>query len=163
MDTQEKIIIPSKDGYNVEHLVQRINTLSRPIVFTNGCFDILHRGHTTYLEEARNLGGSLIVAANSDESVKRQNKGTDRPINSLSDRTAILASLACVDLVLSFDEDTPLILIEQILPDHLVKGGDWQIEDIVGGKEVVANGGEVHSLAFKYERSTTALLNKIRG
>ena len=81
MDTQEKIIIPSKDGYNVEHLVQRINTLSRPIVFTNGCFDILHRGHTTYLEEARNLGGSLIVAANSDESVKRQNKGTDRPIN----------------------------------------------------------------------------------
>ena len=163
MDTQEKIIIPAKDGYNVEHLVQRINRLSRPIVFTNGCFDILHRGHTTYLEEARNLGGSLIVAANSDESVKRQNKGTDRPINSLSDRTAILASLACVDLVLSFDEDTPLILIEQILPDHLVKGGDWQIEDIVGGKEVVANGGEVHSLAFKYERSTTALLNKIRG
>jgi len=163
LDTQEKIIIPSKDGYNVEHLVQRINTLSRPIVFTNGCFDILHRGHTTYLEEARNLGGSLIVAANSDESVKRQNKGTDRPINSLSDRTAILASLACVDLVLSFDEDTPLTLIEQILPDHLVKGGDWQIEDIVGGKEVVANGGEVHSLAFKYERSTTALLNKIRG
>lgn len=163
MDTQEKIIIPSKDGYNVEHLVQRINTLSRPIVFTNGCFDILHRGHTTYLEEARNLGGSLIVAANSDESVKRQNKGTDRPINSLSDRIAILASLACVDLVLSFDEDTPLTLIEQILPDHLVKGGDWQVEDIVGGKEVVANGGEVHSLAFKYERSTTALLNKIRG
>ena len=163
MDTQDKIIIPSKDGYNVEHLVQRINSLSRPIVFTNGCFDILHRGHTTYLEEARNLGGSLIVAANSDESVKRQNKGTDRPINSLSDRTAILASLACVDLVLSFDEDTPLTLIEQILPDHLVKGGDWQVEDIVGGKEVVANGGEVHSLAFKYERSTTALLNKIRG
>ena len=163
MDTQEKIIIPSKDGYNVEHLVQRINSLSRPIVFTNGCFDILHRGHTTYLEEARNLGGSLIVAANSDESVKRQNKGTDRPINSLSDRIAILASLACVDLVLSFDEDTPLTLIEQILPDHLVKGGDWQVEDIVGGKEVVANGGEVHSLAFKYERSTTALLNKIRG
>ena len=163
MDTQDKIIILSKDGYNVEHLVQRINSLSRPIVFTNGCFDILHRGHTTYLEEARNLGGSLIVAANSDESVKRQNKGTDRPINSLSDRTAILASLACVDLVLSFDEDTPLTLIEQILPDHLVKGGDWQVEDIVGGKEVVANGGEVHSLAFKYERSTTALLNKIRG
>ena len=141
----------------------RWRLFDQKIVFTNGCFDILHRGHTSYLEQARNLGGSLIVAANSDASVKRQNKGDDRPINSLEDRLSILASLACVDLVLSFDDDTPLRLIEQILPDHLVKGGDWQIKDIVGGKEVAANGGEVHSLEFEYERSTTTLLNKIRN
>lgn len=163
MNTQDKIVNSSQTGYTTKQLSPHIKKLKRPIVFTNGCFDILHRGHTTYLEEARNLGGSLIVAANSDESVKRQDKGTDRPINPLADRTSILASLACVDLVLSFDEDTPLKLIEQIMPDHLVKGGDWQIEDIVGGKEVIENGGEVHSLEFKYQRSTTTLLEKIRG
>ncbi|MDB4512231.1 D-glycero-beta-D-manno-heptose 1-phosphate adenylyltransferase [Arenicella sp.] len=163
MNTQDKIVRPIGSHYDDKQLAQRLNTLSRPIVFTNGCFDILHRGHTTYLEQARNLGASLIVAANSDDSVKRQNKGLDRPINSLPDRLSILASLACVDLVLSFADDTPLTLIEQILPDHLVKGGDWQVEQIVGAKEVVANGGEVHSLEFEYDRSTSALLEKIRN
>lgn len=102
-------------------------------MFTNGCFDILHRGHTTYLEQARNLGAALIVAVNTDASVKRLEKGSDRPINCLEDRLAVLASLACVDAVIGFDEDTPLNLIEQIMPDHLVKGGDWEIKDIVGG------------------------------
>ena len=105
----------------------------------------------------------MIVAVNSDASVKRQNKGDDRPINPLEDRMAVLASLACVDAVVSFDEDTPLRLIEQIIPDHLVKGGDWRIDDIVGGAVVTANGGQVHSLTFEFERSTTALIQRIRG
>ncbi|MBX2847890.1 MAG: D-glycero-beta-D-manno-heptose 1-phosphate adenylyltransferase [Acidiferrobacterales bacterium] len=163
MDTQAKIVKPNGNGYTGDELAPHLAKLDKPIVFTNGCFDILHRGHISYLEEARNLGGSLIVAANSDHSVKRQNKDPNRPINSIEDRMAILASLACVDLVLSFDEDTPLNLINQILPDHLVKGGDWQIKDIVGGKEVVKNGGQVHSLEFQFQRSTTALVNKIRS
>lgn len=163
MNTQDKIIQPSEAGYDDKLLRVYLNKLTKPIVFTNGCFDILHRGHVSYLEQSRNLGGSLIVAANSDASVKRQNKDSDRPINPLEDRLSILASLACVDLVLSFDEETPLKLIKQILPDHLVKGGDWKIEDIVGGKEVAENGGQVHSLDFEYQRSTTALINKIRN
>ena len=133
------------------------------IVFTNGCFDILHRGHTSYLEQARNLGASLVVGVNSDASVKRQNKGSGRPINSLQDRMSILASLACVDMVVAFDSDTPLELIQMIQPEHLVKGGDWSVADIVGADEVLADGGQVHSLAFKYDRSTTKLVNAIRG
>lgn len=139
-----------------------LEKLARPLVFTNGCFDILHRGHTTYLEQARNLGSALIVAVNSDESVKRQNKDVDRPINPLEDRMAVLASLACVDAVVSFDDDTPLNIIKEVNPNHLVKGGDWQIKDIVGGDFVSDNGGEVHSLTFKYDRSTSLLLKKIR-
>ena len=132
-------------------------------MFTNGCFDILHRGHTTYLEQARNLGEALIIGVNSDASVRRQNKGEDRPVNSLADRMSVLASLACVDAVVSFDEDTPLQLIEKILPDHLAKGGDWQIQDIVGASVVEARGGTVHSFKFEFDRSTTSLINKIRG
>ncbi len=163
MNTQDKIINPDGLNYSYRALNLRLNKLAKPIVFTNGCFDILHRGHTSYLEQARNLGGSLVVAANSDDSVRRQNKGPDRPINSLQDRMSILASLACVDMVLSFDDDTPLTLIEQVLPDHLVKGGDWKIDDIVGANEVITNGGQAHSLAFKYDRSTTALLKKVRS
>ena len=163
MNSQDKIITPINGVYDDQQIAKHINKLARPIVFTNGCFDILHRGHISYLEQARNLGGSLIVAANTDASVKRQNKGTDRPINPLEDRLAILASLACVDLVLSFDDETPLELIKTILPDHLVKGGDWLVKDIVGGEEVIANGGHVHSLEFEYQRSTTALLTKIRN
>lgn len=159
MDTQAKII----DGHDADAIKTHLAKLPKPVVFTNGCFDILHRGHTTYLEQARNLGASLVVGVNSDASVKRQNKGTNRPINSVQDRLSILASLACVDLVISFDEDTPLKLIEQIMPDHLVKGGDWQVSDIVGAEEVSNNGGQVHSIAFEYDRSTTALVEKIRA
>ncbi len=140
-----------------------ISKLPKPLVFTNGCFDILHRGHTTYLEQARNLGGSLIVAANTDASVKRQNKGDDRPINSLEDRMALLSSLECVNAVISFDEDTPFNVIKRIMPDHLVKGGDWDIQDIVGGDIVLANGGQVHSIDFEFNRSTTTLINQIRN
>lgn len=141
---------------------ERINHLTQPIVFTNGCFDILHRGHVTYLETARNLGGSLIVGVNTDSSVKRQNKGDDRPINDQEDRQALLASLECVDAVVTFDDDTPLSLITAITPDILVKGGDWKVSDIVGADHVIENGGEVHSIDFQFNRSTTQLLKKIR-
>jgi rfaE bifunctional protein nucleotidyltransferase chain/domain len=140
-----------------------IKKLSRPLVFTNGCFDILHRGHVSYLEEAAQLGNSLIVAVNTDNSVRRQNKGSDRPINLLSDRLALLAALQSVDLVIPFDTDTPLKLIQAIQPDILVKGGDWPIAEIVGAEEVIEHGGEVHSIPFRYQRSTSDLIKRIRS
>lgn len=140
-----------------------IGNLPRPLVFTNGCFDILHRGHVSYLEEAAALGNSLLVAVNSDDSVRRLNKGLDRPINPLADRLAILAALQSVDLVIPFDDSTPLELIKQIHPDILVKGGDWPLEQIVGATEVIQYGGEVHSIPFRYQRSTTDLIRRIRN
>lgn len=144
-------------------LARRLATLPRPLVFTNGCFDILHRGHIAYLEEAAGLGAALIVGVNSDASVRRLNKGADRPINSLDDRLALLAALACVALVVPFDDDTPLSLIQEIRPDHLVKGGDWSADRIVGHDVVRGYGGQVHSLPIRYQRSTTALLRRLRG
>lgn len=143
-------------------LAQRVRALPRPLVFTNGCFDILHRGHVTYLAQARALGASLVVALNSDASVKRLGKGDDRPVNTLDDRMALLAALECVSLVTSFDEDTPLARILECQPDVLVKGGDWPLERIVGAAEVTAHGGRVLSIPFIHQRSTTALLEKIR-
>ncbi len=160
INTQQKIISPTADDAGIRKVAE---SLPRPLVFTNGCFDILHRGHTTYLEQARNLGAALIVGVNTDASVKRQNKGDDRPINNLEDRMALLASLECVDAVVSFDQDTPYELIKLVQPEHLVKGGDWQPKDIVGGDIVQAAGGQVHSIAFQFDRSTTSLLDKIRG
>ena len=144
-------------------LAGRIAALERPLVFTNGVFDILHRGHVTYLAQARSLGANLIVAANSDASARRLGKGEDRPINRLEDRMAVLAALQAVDLVTWFDEDTPLALVLACRPDVLVKGGDWKPEAIVGAREVIAWGGAVHSIPFLFQRSTTATLNKIRG
>ena len=146
-----------------EQLPARIALLPRPLVFTNGVFDILHRGHVTYLAQARALGVSLIVAVNSDASVRRLGKGDERPINTLADRAAVLASLASVDLVTWFDADTPYDLILACHPDVLVKGGDWKIDDIVGAREVLGWGGAVHSIPFEHERSTTATLAKIRS
>jgi rfaE bifunctional protein nucleotidyltransferase chain/domain len=140
----------------------RVALLPRPLVFTNGCFDILHRGHVTYLAQARALGASLIVAANSDASVRRLGKGDDRPLNGLGDRMALLAALECVSMVTWFDEDTPLQRILDVHPDILVKGGDWPVENIVGFREVTGWGGQVHSIPFRHERSTTALVEKIR-
>jgi rfaE bifunctional protein nucleotidyltransferase chain/domain len=142
---------------------RRAATLPRPLVFTNGVFDILHRGHVTYLAEARALGASLVVALNSDASVRRLGKGDDRPVNALADRVAVIASLESVALVTWFDEDTPLARILQCRPDHLVKGGDWTPDKIVGAAEVKSWGGQVHSIPFRHERSTTALLAKIRS
>ncbi len=140
-----------------------LESLPRPLVMTNGCFDVLHRGHVTYLAQARALGAALLVAVNSDASVQRQNKGSDRPINPLDDRMAMLAALRSVDRVVAFEEDTPLDLIRAVRPDILVKGGDWAPEAIVGASEVLAWGGKVLSIPFVYQRSTTTLLKKIRA
>jgi rfaE bifunctional protein nucleotidyltransferase chain/domain len=145
-----------------EQFAERAALLPHPLVFTNGCFDVLHRGHVTYLAQARALGASLIVGVNSDASVKRQGKGGDRPINPQDDRMEVLAALESVNLVVVFDEDTPLNLILACKPDVLVKGGDWKPENIVGSTEVLGWGGQVHSIPFLHERSTTALLKKIR-
>ena len=144
-------------------LAERVAALPRPLVFTNGVFDLLHRGHVTYLSRARALGASLLVALNTDASVKRLGKGDDRPLNAREDRAAIIAALTDVDLVTWFDTDTPLELIQRVKPEVLVKGGDWKPEAIVGGREVLGWGGTVHSIPFEHERSTTALLAKIRA
>ncbi len=131
------------------------------IVFTNGCFDILHRGHVTYLTEARKLGDLLVVGLNADASVKRL-KGTERPINNEKDRQYVLSQLKAVDFVEIFTEDTPLNLILKVNPKILVKGGDWKIDQIVGANEVIRNGGDVFSLNFVDGYSTTNLINKIQ-
>ena len=141
----------------------RARGAARPLVFTNGVFDIVHRGHVTYLAEARALGAALAVALNSDDSVRRLGKGPDRPVNSLEDRLAVIAALEAVALVTWFDEDTPLARILECRPDHLVKGGDWAPDRIVGAAEVRGWGGKVHSIAFRHERSTTELLSRIRS
>ena len=143
-------------------LLAGLEQLRRPLVFTNGVFDILHRGHVTYLAQARMQGASLLVAVNSDASVRRLGKGDDRPVNPLADRVAVLAALACVDLVTWFEHDTPLDLILLARPDVLVKGGDWPVDRIVGASEVQSWGGRVLSIPFLYDLSTTATLNKIR-
>jgi D-glycero-beta-D-manno-heptose 1-phosphate adenylyltransferase len=140
--------------------------LPRPWVFTNGCFDILHRGHVTYLDQAKSQGKTLIVGLNTDHSIRRLNKGIDqydqRPIHSLEDRSYLMAALAAVDVVLSFDEDTPLSLILALRPDVLVKGGDWPIEQMVGAKEVQGWGGRALSIPFEVDRSTSAIVRKLR-
>ena len=140
----------------------RIGVLPRPRVFTNGVFDLIHRGHVTYLEQARALGASLIVAVNSDDSVRRLGKGLDRPLNSLDDRMAVLAGLACVDLVVPFDADTPRDLVAAALPEILVKGGDYSAETTAGAAEVIAAGGRFVAIPFRFDRSTTELLRRIR-
>ncbi|RQW28432.1 D-glycero-beta-D-manno-heptose 1-phosphate adenylyltransferase [Rhodobacteraceae bacterium CH30] len=146
-----------------EALAERLAALPRPVVFTNGCFDILHRGHVTYLAQARALGASLVVGLNTDASVKRQGKGDDRPINNEANRAAVLAALESVSLVTWFDSDTPAALIAEVQPEVLVKGGDWSVDKIVGSAETLARGGEVHSIPFLFSTSTTATLNKIRA
>lgn len=133
----------------------------RPLVFTNGVFDILHRGHVTYLARARALGAALLVALNGDASVRRLAKGPGRPVNRLADRMALVAALEAVDAVTWFDADTPAALIDACRPDVLVKGGDWPVAGIVGAQAVRARGGAVHSIPFEHARSTTALLERI--
>ena len=145
-----------------EQLEARIARLPRPLVFTNGVFDILHRGHASYLDQARKLGASLVVGVNSDASVKMLGKGDDRPINSEADRLALLAALESVDLAVIFAEQTPVNLIEKIRPDIYVKGGDYQIDDLAETRLVKSWGGTAIAIPFLYERSTTSLLGKIR-
>jgi rfaE bifunctional protein nucleotidyltransferase chain/domain len=135
--------------------------LPRPLVFTNGVFDLLHRGHATYLARARALGACLLVALNGDASARRLGKGPGRPLNTLEDRLALVAALQSVDAVTWFDADTPAALIAAVRPEVLVKGGDWPVERIVGAPEVLARGGAVHSIPFEHQRSTTALLRRI--
>lgn len=134
----------------------------KKIVFTNGCFDIIHKGHVAYLVEAKKLGDLLVIGLNSDASVKRL-KGAERPINNELDRQYVMSQLKPVDFVEIFTEDTPLNLILKIMPKILVKGGDWKIEQIVGGKEVVNAGGEVFSLNFVDGYSTTSIIHKIQA
>ena len=144
-------------------LLAAVAALPKPVVFTNGVFDLLNRGHVTLLAQARAQGASLVLALNDDASVRRLNKGADRPINALEDRMAVAAALGCVDVVTSFSDDTPLALILAMRPDVLVKGGDWALQDIVGGAEVQSWGGRVLSIAFEHERSTTETLARIRN
>lgn len=141
----------------------QVSALPRPLVFTNGCFDLLHRGHVDYLYQAAGLGRSLLVALNTDASVARQGKGDGRPVVPLEDRMAVIAGLGCVSLVCSFDTDTPLELILAVRPDVLVKGGDWAVDAVVGASEVRGWGGHVQTIAVRYARSTTALIARIRA
>jgi rfaE bifunctional protein nucleotidyltransferase chain/domain len=143
-------------------VARRVAALPRPLVFTNGVFDVLHRGHVTYLAQARALGSSLVVALNADDSVRRLGKGAERPVNQLADRSAVIAALEAVTLVTWFEEDTPLELILRLKPDVLVKGGDWRPQDIVGATEAHSWGASVHAIPFVHAQSTSALLDKIR-
>lgn len=144
-------------------LVERVAQLPKPVVLTNGVFDILHRGHVTYLAQARALGGSLVVAVNTDASVKRLGKGDDRPLNSCADRMAVLAALESVSLVVPFDEDTALQVVQQAHPEIYAKGGDYDMAAIAEGKAVAAYGGRAIAIDFEHDRSTTKLLSKVRN
>ena len=150
-----KILTPKKIRNSVD--------FQRPVVFTNGVFDILHRGHVTYLDQAKRYGSTLIVAINSDESARLLNKGPERPLNGLEDRLSVLAALTAVSYVTWFEEPNPARLIRDLRPDVLVKGGDWPVCQIVGNEFVSKMGGKVVSIPFRYEGSTTKLINKIKN
>jgi rfaE bifunctional protein nucleotidyltransferase chain/domain len=145
-----------------EELQQRVAALPKPVVLTNGVFDILHRGHVTYLAQARALGASLVVAANTDASVKRLGKGDDRPLNMCADRMAVLAALESVSLVVDFDEDTALEVVQAAHPEIYAKGGDYDMTAIPEGQAVLAYGGHAIAIDFMHDRSTSKLLKKIR-
>ncbi len=148
-----------------DELARRLPQLraGKKVVFTNGCFDLLHPGHADLLDRARALGDMLVTGLNTDDSVRRLNKGPDRPVNPLEHRAFVLAHLESVDYVTWFEEDTPHALISLLVPDVLVKGGDWAMERIVGREVVQKNGGEVHSLPLLPGFSTTELLRRIRS
>jgi len=144
-------------------LRERVAQLPQPVVLTNGVFDILHRGHVTYLAQARELGASLVVAVNTDASVKRLGKGDDRPLNTLADRMAVLAALEAVSLVVEFDEDTALEVVQEARPDIYAKGGDYVMTAIPEGQAVLAYGGKAVAIDFAHDRSTSKLVAKIRS
>ena len=153
-----------KNDYQIENVIDEINISknnSKKIVFTNGVFDLLHVGHIRYLNEAKNLGNILVVGLNSDSSVEKI-KGPSRPINKFEDRALVLMALKSVDYVISFDDETPLNLIKKVMPDILVKGGDYKIKDIVGHKDVIENGGSVQSLPFHKGYSSSKFINQIK-
>lgn len=157
MDTFSKIVT----DLQLQHLLAVWRFKDDIIVFTNGCFDLLHPGHISYLEKARSMGDRLIVGLNSDESVKRL-KGSSRPINNQSDRARLLAALHCIDAVVVFEEDTPASLIKQVKPDILVKGGDYTFDQVVGASFVSSYGGRVEILPLEAGYSTTILLEKLK-
>jgi rfaE bifunctional protein nucleotidyltransferase chain/domain len=144
-------------------LASKLSLLPKPIVFTNGVFDILHRGHVSYLDQARSFGASLVVGVNADISVRMLGKGDDRPLNQETDRMALLASLESVDLVVMFSEKTPVQLIEKIKPDIYIKGGDYDIDTLAETALVRTWGGKAYAIPFIHDRSTTALLTRIRS
>lgn len=146
-----------------DDLHSRIAELPRPLVFTNGVFDILHRGHATVLAQARALGASLVVGLNTDASVRRLGKGSDRPVNGEADRLVLVAALESVDLVALFDDDTPYRMIETIRPDVIVKGGDYDMDTLDESRLVRGWGGSAVAIPFVHERSTTATLARIRA
>ncbi|MFZ6656396.1 D-glycero-beta-D-manno-heptose 1-phosphate adenylyltransferase [Undibacterium sp. TJN19] len=146
-----------------EQLAERVRELPKPVVMTNGVFDILHRGHVSYLADAREFGASLVVAVNTDASVRRLGKGDDRPVNACEDRMAVLAALEAVSLVVEFDEDTALEAVLAAHPDIYVKGGDYDMATIPEGQAVLAYGGQVAAIVFEHDRSTSKLLAKVRS
>lgn len=146
----------------INELAEAVKKLPKPVVFTNGVFDILHRGHVTYLAQAASLGKSLVVAINSDSSVRMLGKGPDRPINNEQDRAAVIAALESVAMVTIFADKVPLKAVELVKPDIYVKGGDYEIEDLPEAKIVHSYGGKVVTVSFDYDRSTTKLLKKVR-
>ncbi len=146
-----------------DQLAARAAGLARPVVLTNGVFDILHRGHVTYLSRARALGASLVVAVNADASVRALGKGADRPINGEADRAALLAALECVDLVTIFPETVPLPVLELVRPEIYVKGGDYDVDATPEARLARTWGARAVAIAFEHERSTTALLARVRG
>jgi D-glycero-beta-D-manno-heptose 1-phosphate adenylyltransferase len=157
--TAEKIV----DRKQLQAMMHLWHLKNSKVVFTNGCFDILHLGHVDYLEQAKALGDVLVLGLNSDDSVRRQNKGTERPLQNEEARARIMAALQFVDAVCIFDEDTPLNLILELRPDILVKGDDYAIDQIVGAKEVLDWGGSVQTIPLVQGHSTTNIVKKIRG
>ena len=156
IDFERKIVAES-------HLAEAIKQLARPIVLTNGVFDILHRGHVTYLAQARALGASLIVAINSDASVRLLGKANDRPVNSESDRAAVIAALQSVDLVTIFAAQVPLSIVQAVRPDIYVKGGDYSVDRIPEAELARSLGARAIAIPFIHDRSTTRLLQRVRG
>jgi len=160
--------MPDRPGFEFKivaraDLAARVAALARPIVLTNGVFDILHRGHVTYLARARALGASLLVAVNSDRSVRQLGKGDDRPINPQDDRAAVLAALESVSLVTLFDENVPLPVVQIVRPEVYVKGGDYDMDHVPEAQLARTWGAKAVAIPFEHERSTTTLLDRVRG
>ncbi|MGN6638615.1 MAG: D-glycero-beta-D-manno-heptose 1-phosphate adenylyltransferase [Mucilaginibacter sp.] len=160
-DIEKTLLDKITDAEKLKGTIAQWKNEGKKVVFTNGVFDLLHIGHITYMAKASELGDKLVIGLNSDSSVKRI-KGDDRPVNDQNSRAALLAALFFVDAIVLFEEDTPLNLITTLMPNVLVKGADYAIENIVGGKEVIANGGEVKTISFVEGYSSTSIIQKIR-
>src|SRR6201985_2361140 len=161
-DLEKTLLSKISDLSKLKASIDAWHKEGKKVVFTNGVFDLLHIGHITYMAKAAELGDKLVIGLNSDSSVKRI-KGNDRPVNDQGSRAALLAALFFVDAIVVFEEDTPINVITALMPDILVKGADYAIENIVGAKEVVANGGEVKTITFVDGYSSTSIINKIRS